>query len=149
MERLIFKELPLSEEVLKALDKMGFEEANRVICFTKKLETCCLNEEKEDITTDKTSGESKVSLDDLNKLYYRLEMKQTELFQGLFHRCFELKKGYYNGNYHRDKSGNYVMEYYPIPIIEVQGLCDDRPLFPRHRSGHFGSPHYEKDHVPW
>ena len=103
---------------------LGFEEANRVICFTKPLETCCQSEEKEDITTDKMSWESNVSLDDLNKLYYRLELKQTELFQGLFHRCFELKRGFYNGNYHRDKSGNYVMEYYPIPIIEVQGLCD-------------------------
>ncbi|MBR7148536.1 MAG: DEAD/DEAH box helicase, partial [Firmicutes bacterium] len=30
MERLIFKELPLSEEVLKALDKMGFEEATPI-----------------------------------------------------------------------------------------------------------------------
>lgn len=103
---------------------LGFEEANRVICFTKTLEPCCQNEEKEDITTDKTSWESIVSLDDLNKLYYHLEKKQTELFHGLFHRCFELKRGYYNGNYHRDKSGNYVMEYYPIPIIEVQRLCD-------------------------
>ncbi len=111
-------------ESMKFHLSLGFEEANRVICFTKPLETCCQNEEKEDITTDKTSWESKDLLNDLNKLYYRLEMKQTELFQGLFHRCFELKRGYYNGNYHRDKSGNYVMEYYPIPIIEVQGLCD-------------------------
>ena len=30
MERLIFSELPLSEEVLKALDKMGFEEATPI-----------------------------------------------------------------------------------------------------------------------
>jgi len=30
MERLIFNELPLSEEVLKALDKMGFEEATPI-----------------------------------------------------------------------------------------------------------------------
>lgn len=111
-------------ESLKFHLSLGFEEANRVICFTKPLDICYQNEEKEDRTTDKTSWESNVSLDELNKLYYRLEMKQTELFQGLFHRCFELKRGYYNGNYHRDKSGNYVMEYYPIPIIEVQGLCD-------------------------
>ena len=112
-------------ESLKFHLGLGFEEANRVICFTKKLEPSCLNEEKEEnVTTDKTPQEIKVSLDDLNKLYYRLEMKQMELFQGLFQRCFEVKRGYYNGNYHRDKSGNYVMEYYPIPIIEVQGLCD-------------------------
>ena len=103
---------------------LGFEEANRVICFTKPLEPCCQNEEKEDITTDKTSWESIVSLDDLNKLYYRLEMKRMELFQGLFHRVFELKSGFYNGNYHRDSKGLYVREHYPIPIIEVQGLCD-------------------------
>ena len=103
---------------------LGFEEANRVICFTKPLEPCCLNEGKEDITTDKTSWGSKVSLDELNKIYYRLEMKQMELFQGLFHRVFELKSGFYNGNYHRDSKGLYVREHYPIPVIEVRGYCD-------------------------
>ena len=104
---------------------VGFEEANRVICFTKPLEPSCLNEEKEEnVTTDKTPRERNMLLDDLNKLYYRLEMKQMELFQGLYHRIFELKRGYYNGNYHRNKDGEYVMEYYPIPVIEVCGYCD-------------------------
>lgn len=106
---------------------LGFEEANRVICFTKPLgsENREVIEKKEESAVKKHISENAtISMEELNNVYYRLEMKQTELFQGLFHRTFDLKRGYYNGNYHRDKSGKYVMEYFPIPIIEVQGFCD-------------------------
>lgn len=114
-------------ESLKFHLSLGFAEANRVICFTKKLdnkrvenaEGKAVNNVKEQIQEN-----TNISMEDLNKTYYRLEMKQMELFQGLFHRLFELKRGYYNGNYHRDQGGNYVREYFPIPVIEVKGYCD-------------------------
>ena len=114
-------------ESLKFHLGLGFEEANRVICFTKSLssENREIKEKKEETIVRKYIPENiNISMEDLNKLYYRLEMKQIELFHGLFHRVFELKRGYYNGNYHRDKNGEYVMEYFPIPVIEVRGYCD-------------------------
>lgn len=114
-------------ESLKFHLGLGFEEANRVICFTKRLDSKCeKNTEKNsiDITERKTLQDSSISVEALNNLYRRLELKHTELFRGLFHRVFELKSGFYNGNYHRNASGDYVMEHYPIPVIEVKGYCD-------------------------
>lgn len=107
-------------ESLKFHLSLGFEEANRVICFMKPLGS----ENRKFVEKEHSLENATISVKELNNVYYRLETKQAELFQGLFHRTFELKRGYYNGNYHRDNGGNYVMEYYPIPIIEVQGLCD-------------------------
>lgn len=106
---------------------LGFEEANRVICFTKPLgsENIGFREKNEESTVkEHISENATISVEKLNNIYYRLETKQMELFQGLFHRVFELKSGYYSGNYHRNKEGEYVMEYYPIPVIEVRGYCD-------------------------
>ena len=101
-------------ESLKFHLSLGFEEANRVICFTKTL-----GEKREQTEKNET-----ISMEALNKLYYRMELKQQELFQGLYHRVFELKCGFFNGNYHRNKAGEYVREAFPIPIVEVRGYCD-------------------------
>lgn len=63
-------------------------------------------------------------LNEINIVYYRLESKQAELVRVLSHRIFKLKSGWYNGHYHMDETGNWFRESYPIPVIDVKGLCD-------------------------
>lgn len=63
-------------------------------------------------------------LKEINAVYYRLEMKQAEITNTLFHRIFELESGWYNGHYHKGEDGNWLRESYPIPVIGVKGFCD-------------------------
>ena len=63
-------------------------------------------------------------LQEFNTVYSRLESKQTALVRALPHRIFELESGWYNGHYHIDETGNWFRESYPIPVIDVKGLCD-------------------------
>lgn len=63
-------------------------------------------------------------LNEINTAYYRLELKQTELVHALLHRIFELESGWYNGYYHKDETGNWFRESYPIPVIGVKDLYD-------------------------
>lgn len=63
-------------------------------------------------------------LQEINTVYSRLESKQTALVRALPHRIFELESGWYNGHYHIDETGNWFRESYPIPVIDVKGLCD-------------------------
>lgn len=55
----------------------------------------------------------------LNGIYEKLDKKAREL-SGLLHCDF----AYYNGHYYRNESGKYEMEYFPIPVITINGLCD-------------------------
>lgn len=32
--------------------------------------------------------------------------------------------GFFNGHYHKSQNGEYAMDFYPIPVISVMGLCD-------------------------
>lgn len=59
----------------------------------------------------------------LNEIYYPLDLKQAEL-NALFRGDFRLESSWYNGHYHKDESGNWCRESYPIPVIGVKGLCD-------------------------
>lgn len=71
--------------------------------------------------------------DDLNQVYKILDAKAQE-FHASFLSCSSNNEpirtgmpctcGYYNGHYHKDSEGQYVMDYFPIPVITVEGLCD-------------------------
>ena len=61
---------------------------------------------------------------EINTAYSRLESKQTALIHALSHRIFKLESGWYNGHYHMDETGNWFRESYPIPVIDVKGLCN-------------------------
>lgn len=64
--------------------------------------------------------------DELNRVYKILDTKAHE-FAALFmsgHREVPCTYGYYNGHYHKNSAGDYVMDYFPIPVIEVKGVCD-------------------------
>ena len=63
-------------------------------------------------------------LNEINSAYYQLEQKQARIAHALFSRIFNLDFSWYNGYYHKNKSGNWFRESYPIPVIEVKGYCD-------------------------
>ena len=65
-----------------------------------------------------------MDMKELNKMYYRLQMKCNELMYGLHHRIFETEWGWYNGHYYKNSSGEYERAEYPIPVITVNGFCD-------------------------
>lgn len=56
---------------------------------------------------------------ELNEIYIKLDHKARGISKLL--RC---NYGYYNGHYHRNESGDYQMDYFPIPVIEKKGICD-------------------------
>ena len=56
---------------------------------------------------------------ELNEIYKKLDDKAREI--GKLLQC---NFGYYNGHYHKNESGNYQMDYFPIPVIEMKGVCD-------------------------
>ena len=64
-------------------------------------------------------------INQLNEFYKILDNKGTQIKDILSQCGFDVKMGYFNGHYvDKDCSGNYVKDYYPIPVIEVKGLCD-------------------------
>lgn len=67
---------------------------------------------------------SKESLDEINRVYYELEMNCIRIFRALFHRIFEIEFGWYNGYYRKEDDGNRSSNFYPIPVISVRGICD-------------------------
>ena len=62
--------------------------------------------------------------DQLNKFYKNLDDLANQIRDILSKNGFTVKKGYFNGHFDKDASGNYVKSYYPISVIEVNGLCD-------------------------
>lgn len=64
--------------------------------------------------------------DELNKVYQKLERKMNEIT----HPFLSLHKGhpftceYYSGHYSKSSSGEYTMDYFPIPVISLEKLCD-------------------------
>ncbi|MDE7264118.1 MAG: hypothetical protein K2N64_05615 [Anaeroplasmataceae bacterium] len=55
----------------------------------------------------------------LNEVYEKLDKKAHE-FCEIFHCTF----GYYNGHYRKNQDGDYKIEYFPIPVLSIKGLCD-------------------------
>ena len=63
---------------------------------------------------------------ELNELYRELENRMHKIvapFTSL-HKGFNFSCGYYSGRYHKNAEGRYVMDFFPIPVITVNGLCD-------------------------
>lgn len=72
-----------------------------------------------------------ISQDLLNEAYAPLEAKQNEILRALRPDGFRIRSGWYNGHYHRDESGEWVRSSYPIPEVDVMGLCDIEIHFDR------------------
>lgn len=60
----------------------------------------------------------------MNEIYFTLSTKQAQIFHGLYHRVFELSSGFFNGHESQTPDGEWRMDYFPIPVISVKGLCD-------------------------
>ena len=64
--------------------------------------------------------------DELNKVYQKLEIKMHEItapFLSL-HNGIPFTCGYYNGHYFKNSDGEYKEDYFPIPVISLEKLCD-------------------------
>lgn len=64
--------------------------------------------------------------DELNDIYRKLENRMhriVALFTSL-HKGFDCSGGYYSGHYHKNAEGKYVMDFFPIPVVTVKGVCD-------------------------
>lgn len=61
---------------------------------------------------------------ELNRIYYSLDTKKKKICKVLSKEKFSIEYGYYNGHYNRSDSGDFIMDYYPIPVISVKDLCD-------------------------
>lgn len=62
--------------------------------------------------------------DQLNEFYKNLDDRSRQIKEILVKNGFRVEMGYYNGHYNKDAAGNYVKDYYPMPVLEVRGLCD-------------------------
>lgn len=59
----------------------------------------------------------------LNKLYEPLHKYKTALIKKLTNLNFKIEWGYYALHSFRHNN-SYVEEYYPIPVITIEGICD-------------------------
>lgn len=60
----------------------------------------------------------------LNSIYRPICQKCKDIQDNLKDNGYESKKGFYNNHSVKDKSGNWIIEYFPIPVITVEQLCD-------------------------
>ena len=55
----------------------------------------------------------------LNEVYKKLDQKARAISK-LLNSDF----GYFNGHYNKNAHGDYEMDYCPIPVISLKGVCD-------------------------
>lgn len=62
----------------------------------------------------------------LNEIYKKLDFVMQKIVAQLKNVFdgFEYSCGYYNGHYNKGADGEYVMDYFPIPVITINDLCD-------------------------
>ena len=60
----------------------------------------------------------------IDAAYFILEEKQAELLSAIASARYRATIGWYNGHYHRNGLGEWERESYPIPVIEITGICD-------------------------
>lgn len=60
----------------------------------------------------------------LRAIYRPLESKRAAVQDALRPLGLRVASAYYHGHYQRDEDGDYVRNDYPIPVVEVTGLCD-------------------------
>lgn len=60
----------------------------------------------------------------LNDFYKKLDGEAEQIRSILIKGGFNCEKKYFNGHYNKNAAGEYVKEYFPIPVLEVKDLCD-------------------------
>lgn len=63
---------------------------------------------------------------ELNAIYQRMEAKCREVCAAFVkvRSQFRISSAYFGGHYARNAQGSYEMDYFPIPVVTVKGLCD-------------------------
>ena len=74
---------------------------------------------------------SEYFLSEMNHAYQQLEIKLDEILEVLRREEYKVDSGWYNGHYNRDSNGEWQRDFYPIPVIGVEGLCDIEISFER------------------
>ncbi len=64
-----------------------------------------------------------MNTDQLNAVYRRLEEKCAVLRE-VMKSWASCSYGWYNGHYFKNAQGIWEREYFPIPVISVDGICD-------------------------
>ena len=64
--------------------------------------------------------------DKLNEIYKKLENRMHKIIAPFasLHKGYDFSCGYYSGHYHKNVEGKYMMDFFPIPVVTVKGLCD-------------------------
>ena len=64
--------------------------------------------------------------DELNLIYRKLENRMHRIIAPFtsLHKGFDFSCGYYSGHYHKNAEDKYVMDFFPIPVVTIKGLCD-------------------------
>ena len=60
----------------------------------------------------------------LSEIYHPLEMKSLQILLGLQHRIFEPQLAYYSGHHRKSANGVHRIDYFPLPVITIDGFCD-------------------------
>lgn len=60
----------------------------------------------------------------LNNIYKPLCEKSSYIEASLKANGYKIKKGFFNNHSIRDKTDNWITEYFPIPVLTVDQLCD-------------------------
>ena len=60
----------------------------------------------------------------IDAAYFVLEEKQAELLSAFTAARYRAASGWYNGHYHKNILGEWERESYPIPVLEIAGICD-------------------------
>lgn len=60
----------------------------------------------------------------LSDIYHPLELKAFHLYQGLQHRIFDPRLSYYSGHSRISADGSRRIDWYPLPVVTLDGLCD-------------------------
>ena len=63
-------------------------------------------------------------LQQLQKIYAKLDDQQAIIYQALRRRVWTLESGWFNGRFQKTIGDRYSREAYPIPVISIIGLCD-------------------------
>ena len=62
--------------------------------------------------------------ENLNKLYYPIHTRASEILKCFQFQDFEPVLGWYNFHFSKDENGEYQPDYFPMPVINLKGCCD-------------------------
>lgn len=66
-----------------------------------------------------------ITTEELNSIYRELDLRTQAILGHLCSkRIFECGCGFFSGHFYRNSKGEFVMSYFPIPVISIKNLCD-------------------------